>query len=207
MLHAKDLPTKLWAEATNTTVYVLNRTGTSSIESKTPFELWFGKKPRIGHFRVFGSKVFVHIPKEKRRKWDKKSEEGVFVGYSENTKGFRVWIPSRNEIIIRRDVIFQENSQQHGIDYKETFSPVARFASIRTILAVATVEKMVLKQFDVKTAFLNGDLEEEIYMKQPIGYDDNSGRVCHLKKSLYGLKQASRVGTRNLLIFFDHLVW
>lgn len=83
-------------------------------------------------------------------------------------------------------------TQQYGVDYEETFSPVVKFTSIRTILALAAVNKMQLKQFDIKTAFLCGDLSENVYMKQPIGYDDNSGRVCKLVKSLYGLKQASR---------------
>lgn len=412
MLHAKNLPMNLWAEATNTAVYILNRTGTSSVKSKTPFELWFGKTPSIEYFRIFGSKVFVHIPKEKRKKWDKKSEEGVFVGYSENVKGYRVWIPNTNEIVVRRDIVFQECSQnlvdenvksdrklekgpdfsqpsstvsnyvylplslstpaascvttrrttidrnlsidenlqidqsqpdnntepdrasspeiieinsssgteesfespntsgpissrlreelprpnykdltsssfdessfaaeslepltfeqamqcdeskywieaindefkslienntwslvelpagrkaidnkwvfkikyqadgsiqrynarlvvrgfsqRHGLDYKETFSPVAKFSSIRSIIAVATAEKMFFRQFDVKTAFLNGELEEEIYMKQPIGFDDNSGKVCRLKRSLYGLKQASRVWNKRFTEF------
>ncbi|XP_011258301.2 protein ALP1-like [Camponotus floridanus] len=61
----------------------------------------------------------------------------------------------------------------------------------RAILALAASKQMSLRQFDVKTAFLNGDLEEDFFMKQPIGYDDESGRICKLVKSLYGLKQAS----------------
>lgn len=69
---------------------------------------------------------------------------------------------------------------------------VVRFSSIRSILAVAAKNKMSLKQFDIKTAFLNGDLEDTIYMKQPIGFADGTNKVCKLLKSLYGLKQASR---------------
>lgn len=83
-------------------------------------------------------------------------------------------------------------SQEYGFDYLETFSPVVRFTSIRTILAVAAQRKMCLKQFDVKTAFLNGDLKEEIYMQQPMGFSDGTEKVCKLQRSLYGLKQASR---------------
>ena len=64
--------------------------------------------------------------------------------------------------------------------------------TIRSILSIAASEKMHLSQFDVSTAFFYGDLEEVIYMQQPEGYDDCSGKVCLLKKSLYGLKQASR---------------
>jgi len=83
-------------------------------------------------------------------------------------------------------------SQTEGIDYFETFSPVVRYESVRTILAVVAKHDMELAQFDIKTAFLNGSLEEDIYMQQPKGYEDGSNRVCHLKKGLYGLKQASR---------------
>lgn len=83
-------------------------------------------------------------------------------------------------------------TQEYGINYYETFSPVVRFTSIRTILAIAAQKRMNIRQFDVKTAFLNGDLNETVYMEQPIGFSDGTNRVCRLKKSLYGLKQASR---------------
>lgn len=92
-------------------------------------------------------------------------------------------------------------TQEYGIDYQETFSPVVKFTSIRAILALAASKRMTLRQFDVKTAFLNGDLEENVYMKQPIGYDDGSGRVCKLIKSLYGLKQASRCWNKKFASF------
>ena len=81
-------------------------------------------------------------------------------------------------------------SQIEGVDFFETFSPVARFDTIRALLSLAVNENLVLKQFDIKTAFLNSNLEEEIFMKQPAGFEDGSGRVCKLLKSLYGLKQA-----------------
>lgn len=94
-------------------------------------------------------------------------------------------------------------TQQYGIDYEETFSPVVKFTSIRSILSMAAMNKMMLKQFDIKTAFLYGDLNENIFMKQPVGYDDNSGRVCKLKKSLYGLKQASRCWNQKFTSFIQ----
>jgi len=83
-------------------------------------------------------------------------------------------------------------SQTHGVNYFETFSPVVRYESVRTILATAAKYNMELVQFDVKTAFLNSPLEEDIYMQQPEGYKDGTSRVCHLKKGLYELKQAPR---------------
>ena len=83
-------------------------------------------------------------------------------------------------------------TQRFGVDYVDTFSPVIRMESVRAILAIASARKCELGQFDVKTAFLNGELQETIHMKQPPGFDDGTDRVCRLKKSLYGLKQASR---------------
>jgi len=82
--------------------------------------------------------------------------------------------------------------QKQGIDYEETFSPVARYDTIRTLLAVAAAENLELAQFDIKTAFLNGTLEENVYMEQLEGFEDDTERVCLLRKSLYGLKQAPR---------------
>ena len=85
-------------------------------------------------------------------------------------------------------------TQKEGIDYTETFSPVSKKDSLRIILALVAHLDLELQQMDVKTAFLNGDLEEEVYMKQPEGFSSREGEhlVCKLKKSIYGLKQASR---------------
>lgn len=366
LLYDNKMDKKFWAESVHTAVYVLNRTGTSSVEAKTPFELYFGKQPRIDDLKLFGSEVFIHIPAVKRLKWDVKSKPGIFVGYSLESKGYRVYIPNENKIEISRDVIFKpskqdpvvvqmktndfctqtnndsnsevvlnpnvvndmsvlrladeeinENEVSHeavqndvesqstninyeqsnrrslrnrneiqlpkrlqkdylmshdemyssflacdeplsydeakrhsqwkdamenemqallknetwelvelpkerkalnnkwvfriksnnfykarlvakgynqtfGIDYNETFSPVAQYKSIRFIIGWAAQYKMKMVQFDVKTAFLNGELHEEVYMLQPEGYDDGTNRVCKLKKGIYGLKQASR---------------
>lgn len=326
MICAKNLDVSLWAEAVNTAVYTLNRTGTSSVKNNSPYELYYKVMPDIKHLRVFGTVVYTHIPKQKRKKWDPKSKKGIFVGYSDNTKGYRVYYSKTNTISVSRDIIFEnegnkleniivenleftdtqidndpvkvelttadnrsgmvlrdrntlkapirynvssfvanleplsrdeaiagphkneweqamsdeinslhENntwslvnlpqgkvalrnawvfktkyksdgnidkfkarlvikgcSQKYGIDYHETFSPVVRYESIRAIFAVAAVEKLILRQFDIKTAFLYGELQEEIYMIQPPGFEDGSNKVCKLQRSLYGLKQSPR---------------
>lgn len=370
MLHAKGLGPEFWEEAVNTAVYVLNATGTSTVDDVSPFELWFQRKPDIRDLRILGAAVYTHIPKEKRKKLDAKGKRGYFVGYETEVKGYRIWYPDDDCLRTSRDVVFtgryyekgtrkqgdndhniewwiiededpEENvdldetlepqegaereestdedeleiieqdvqeeevpaaqaeaggralrdrrllrrpsryddyvdineifvaesqeplsydeaiessetekwrkamdeefealtkngvwelvdapknrkvvdnkwtfkvkrdaegkptrfkarlvargfSQRKGIDYTETFSPVVHFDSIRAMLAVAADRGMHLQQFDVKTAFLYGDIEEEILMKQPEGYDDKSGKVCRLKRSLYGLKQSSR---------------
>lgn len=85
-------------------------------------------------------------------------------------------------------------TQVWGQDYHETFSPVARFESLRYMFAHVALEDWEMESMDVKTAFLNGDLEEEIYMEQPEGWSvpGKESWVCLLKKAIYGLKQASR---------------
>ncbi|KAJ9529514.1 hypothetical protein QJQ45_013867 [Haematococcus lacustris] len=82
--------------------------------------------------------------------------------------------------------------QREGIDFHELHAPVSKHATVRALLAVAAAEDMELEHLDVKTAFLNGRLEEVIYMHQPAGYEDGSGRVCRLHRALYGLRQAPR---------------
>ena len=85
-------------------------------------------------------------------------------------------------------------TQIPGVDFDETFSPVARFESLRLILALAALEDWHIHQMDVKSAFLYGELKEEIYMEQPIGFvvPGHESQVCRLHKAIYGLKQASR---------------
>ncbi|CAM8951239.1 unnamed protein product [Rhodiola kirilowii] len=80
--------------------------------------------------------------------------------------------------------------QEYGHDYDETFVPVAHMTTICTLLLVASVREWSISQLDVKNAFLNGELREEVYMRPPPGYSIPDGMVLHLCRSLYGLKQA-----------------
>lgn len=390
MLLDAGLADVYWAEAAMTSAYLINLVPCRGNEI-SPEEMWSGKKPNLKHLRVFGSKAFVHIPKQKRNKLSAKSTECILMGYSSESKAYRMQDPITRKIIISRDVIFIENnnkvcatennftnckslvvdigveheivnsgednvseltmgeeeedfigfdsdefhdtfsnngeissssggssdeqnnersrsdgqsneiarsserianlprprynlcvtqtecgskegvpetfdeailssqadlwktamisemesltanntwcltelpqgkkaikckwvyktkfnangdevchkarlvvkgcSQRKGIDYEETFAPVVRYTSLRFLFAMAAKNKLMIHQLDAVTAFLNGDLEEQIFMVQPEGFDDGSGRVCSLKKSLYGLKQSSRVWNKRL---------
>ena len=84
--------------------------------------------------------------------------------------------------------------QKEGIDYFDTYAPVSRITSIRILFDLASIHDLYVHQMEVKTAFLNGDLNEEVYMEQPEGFvlPGNEHKVCKLVKSLYGLKQAPK---------------
>jgi hypothetical protein len=353
-------------------VYVQNRLSHSALGFKTPEEMFTKKKPEVSHLKIFGCPVFIHIPKEKRNKLEPSRKKGIFLGYCEISKAFKIYIPGHRHIEISRDVTFDEEaalkksrrcqleevyeeepvnlriaesvrkvpraaepvrevvaspneetpedhdiievqeppqmtfshkikhawareliqdgekygvpegtlrhvkrpkpfssytdlicdlpdeeptcseesiqriewadamteeyqsimknevweivprsknkdgvsyrwlfkikhaadgsiekykarfvsrgfSQKEGIDYEETFAPVARYTSIRTIIALAAKMKWKLHQMDVKTAFLNGVIEEEVYIEKPQGFEveDRKSHVCRLKKALY----------------------
>ncbi|KAL0335094.1 UNVERIFIED_CONTAM: putative mitochondrial protein [Sesamum radiatum] len=286
MLQEKHLPKAFWAEAVYTAVYLLNRCPTKAVQNMTPIEAWSGKKPSAKHLRVFGSICYVHIPTEKRHKLEEKTEKGIFLGYSTQSKGYRIYNLKTKKLIISRDVEFDEDamwnwdeekverqsvmipketlrnnnkkkeqtkqkwkggvnkhqdhpeghhhqkrlrkkprqegqsfsviytkhatssygsiqkhkarlvakgySQLPGIDYTETFAPVARLDTIRALIAIAANKKWKIYQMGVKSAFLNGYIDEEIYVEQPQGFiaKGSEEKVLRLKKALYGLKQA-----------------
>ncbi|KAJ4715305.1 Retrovirus-related Pol polyprotein from transposon TNT 1-94 [Melia azedarach] len=297
MLSNAELTRRFWVEAVSTTCYLINRGPHTGINLKTPFEVWSGKPADYSNLRAFGCTVYYHI---NEGKLEPRTKNGVFVGYGDRVKGYRIWSPSEKRVILSRNVVFDENSmfnptvksivvsengsvekqvaeevdtnsnepstykeavtctestqwlaamgdemeslhknqtweltkrprdkkivtckwvykkkegetsvegikykarvvasgftQREGVDYNEIFSPVVRHTSIRVLLAIVAHQDLELEQLDVKTAFLHGELEEEIYMTQPDGFQvpGKEDYVCKLKKSLYGLKQSPR---------------
>jgi len=102
-------------------------------------------------------------------------------------------------------LVAQGYTQEHGIDYFETFAPVARLSTIRIMLALAARYRLHIQQMDVQTAFLYGELEEECYMEQPPGFIEGTNLICRLRKSIYGLKQAPRVWYQVIDRFFHSI--
>jgi hypothetical protein len=360
MMNEKNIGQTYWVEAIHTIVHVLNKAHLRPQSDKTPYELWFGRPASIKHFRVFGSKCYINNNDENLDKYDDRVDEGIFLGYATNSKGYRCYnkrlhkmvdcidvkidegIPARevysnessiediakaedeqvqesehedsesdedsdtqtdsnqqsttnsfskiiqknhpaSQIIGEKDkgvqtkrkiiktieqshialismlepknfieaskydhwvkamneeldqieknntwemvqrpegknvigskwifknklnekgqvirnkarLVCKVYAQIEGLDFDETFAPVARLEAIRMFLAYAFHKRFKVYQMDVKSAFLNGYLSEEVYMEQPEGFklSDNPDLVCKLKKSLYGLKQAPR---------------
>lgn len=366
MLVDSGLEKRFWGEAVLTATYLQNRLPSRSV-AKTPYELWWGRKPDLGHLKVFGSEAYVHIPGTRRSKLDSKAVKLNFVGYSMEHKGYRFVDRETDSITISRDarfielgngtsavelpvsvpdtkteegrdepkeaiglrkkpdlreddddsvsddehyhsasqdeeeeegatggtrrssrknlgavpkryddyvvgiaacafeepvsyreaiehpewrsamvdemdshrrngtwdlvplpkgrklvgskwvfklkrneadevvkfkarVVAQGHTQQFGIDYDQVFAPVTRQTTLRTFLTVAANRGLVVRHLDVKTAYLNGTLEEEIFMRQPPGFavPGQEELVCRLKRSIYGLRQSARCWNRRL---------
>ncbi|KAA0032987.1 copia protein [Cucumis melo var. makuwa] len=110
MLKCKKMPKEFWAQAVECAVYLSNRSPTRSLWNKTPQQAWTGRKPSIGHLRVFGCMAYAHIPDQKRSKLDDKSEKYVFVGYDASSKGYKLYNPVTKKTIVSRDLVFDEEA-------------------------------------------------------------------------------------------------
>jgi hypothetical protein len=108
MLKEKGLPKQFWVEAIACSVYLLNRCPTKSVKNMTPQEAWYGYKLSVAHFRIFGCIAYAQVPEAKRRKLDDWGEKCIFVGYSEESKAYKLYNPLTNKVVVNRDVIFNE---------------------------------------------------------------------------------------------------
>lgn len=111
MMQGKNLPKCFWAEPVHTAIYILNRSLTKVVMGMTTYEAWHKRKPSVEHLKVFGCIAYANIPKENREKLDGKGEKCIFIGYSDESKGYRVYQPEYKKLVISRDVIFDEGAQ------------------------------------------------------------------------------------------------
>ncbi|KAL2607650.1 hypothetical protein R1flu_026223 [Riccia fluitans] len=123
MLHFSSLPKRFWGEAISTACYVLNKSPTSTLDSQvTPYQLWFGYKPKINHLRDFGCLAYAHVPKTiARKKLDDRSQRCVFFGYSTEAKAYRLMRLSDQKLLTSRSVKFLEHVYHKQKDSLDNF--------------------------------------------------------------------------------------
>ena len=107
MLSGVMLGHELWAEVVETVCHLANRSSSSTLEDKTPHEVWTGKKSSLLHMWVFGCDAYVHVPKEKITKLDSKYERCIFIGYEIDLKGYKLWNPETRKVVYSRGVAFR----------------------------------------------------------------------------------------------------
>ncbi|KAG9449333.1 hypothetical protein H6P81_009298 [Aristolochia fimbriata] len=132
MINSKDLPHTLWAEAVNTACYVSNRVHLRYLTHKTPYELWKVRKPNVHYFREFGSRCHVLKDREQLRRFDSRSMEGIFVGYSKNSHAYKVFFKNANIVIETVNVeIADQNEDFHKLD-DEHISSIQKRVTVST---------------------------------------------------------------------------
>jgi len=110
MLNEAHLPGSFWGHALGSFIHVLNRSPSSAVKGVTPYEAWFNRKPSVSHFRVFGCQAYAHVQKNKRLSFESKTRRCIFIGYPPDFKGWKLYDPSTQNILISRDVIFDEHT-------------------------------------------------------------------------------------------------
>uniref|UniRef100_A0A2N9HJ44 Integrase catalytic domain-containing protein n=1 Tax=Fagus sylvatica TaxID=28930 RepID=A0A2N9HJ44_FAGSY len=288
-----ELPKIFWAEAVDMACYIINRSPRVALDGKVAEEVWTGQEVDYSFMRIFGCPAYVHISGEDRSKLDPKSKKCIFLGFKKGVKGYKLWDPVAQKVVISRDVVeldelesqsdeephsndqeqdstrsdrpkcnkrppeaiessekdkwmeamVEENEslsknktweltelpkgkkpigckwvfkkkeavsekegerfktrlvakgylQRHRIDYDEVFSPVVRHTSIRAVLALVVDQDLELEQLDVKTAFLHGNLEEEIFMVQPEGFKQPDYLVVSVQRMRKEIENMSKV--------------
>ena len=116
MLLNKSIPQKFWAEAVNTSCHIGNRIYFLAGTKKTSYEIWKEKKPKVKYFRVFGSKCYILNDRENPRKFDAKSNEGIFLGYSTNSRAYRVYNKRTKTVVESINVVIDDTISEKDID-------------------------------------------------------------------------------------------
>jgi hypothetical protein len=114
MFHARNVRLRFWGEAVQTATYILNRTYTRLLPHTTSYQAWFGVKPLLAHTRIFGCDAFIYVPKALRKKLNSKSHRGMFLGYFDESKAYRIWDKDSKRIATIRNVLFHENTKTHA---------------------------------------------------------------------------------------------
>ncbi|GJW37553.1 putative ribonuclease H-like domain-containing protein [Tanacetum coccineum] len=225
MLADSFLPNTFWAEAVSTACYVLNRVLVTKPHNKTPYELLTGDSDqRRWNLLIDCFEVPYGIHFQRKRKEANEEAEALTKNLEQDTENAvtqRIDLPygkkaigtkwvyqnkkDERGVVVRNKarLVAQGHRQEEGIDYDEVFAPVARLEAIRIFLAFASYMGLIVYQMDVKSAFLYGKIDEEVYVSQPPGFQDPKSpqKVYKVVKALYGLHQAPRAWYATLSTF------
>ncbi len=191
MLLDANLSKQYWAEAVSMAVYLRNRCPTKAVEGKTPYEAWYGQKPKVDHLRVFGCDAFAHIPKDERGKFDTKTRKCILLGYGKETKAYRLYDISQKKILYSRDVQFNEETKECRLD-----SPVDEYKLILEFQSDTISETSYDNEHSEHSEDEQPDQSDQNVMpirrstrlrKQPDYFDIP---VCHLTETPTTFKQA-----------------
>ncbi|KAJ8868067.1 hypothetical protein PR048_031876 [Dryococelus australis] len=229
LLFDSDIEKELWGEALRTATYLLNRSPYATVDT-TPAELWYGERQYLSNLKLFGSLAYAKKLR-KLGKLDKRRDKFIMVAYTTNgyklwnletreislsrdVTFVELRNPKKSEVVSSRWVFKIKDDNRHkarlvargceqkaGLDCSETFSSVVSLNTLRSLIAYTKKENMSLKQFDIKTTFLYGNLEQDVFMLVPEGFEDEQGSVVKLKKSRYDLKQAPRAWNKRFVDF------
>ncbi|WVZ71286.1 hypothetical protein U9M48_019888 [Paspalum notatum var. saurae] len=210
MLDEHRTPRRFWAEAVNTACYIVNRIFLRAFLGKTSYELRFGRQPSVKHLRAFGCRCLVLKKAGHLDKFESRCLDGIFLGYASNSRAFRVWILEAKQFVETCEVSFDETmpcttpafelsgDDEEGTPIFEDEEGVVndgdKGATAPAAAPTPSATSSMMKQMDIKSAFLNGFIEEEVYVRQSPGFESARfpDRVYKLRKALYGLKQAPR---------------
>ena len=116
MMKEKNLPNEYWGDNVTCSVHILNRSPTKSVKDRVPQQAWSGKCSNISHLSIFGCVAYAHVPEEMRIKLYENSKKCIFVGYSEESKAYRLCNPITKKYVINRDVVIKEEAWDGSID-------------------------------------------------------------------------------------------
>ena len=164
-LFGANMSQGFWPYAVENAVYLINRSPTTTLKDKTPFEAWTGKRPNIKHLRTFGETGYVHIPPETRRKWTKKSRPCRLLGHTLRSKNYKLWDPERRTIVISPNVDFDESStSHHAADPKQNLESLGEAFGIgeeaSSIGEEAQAEEMPTPEAIMEARNMNEDVSE-----------------------------------------------
>lgn len=159
MLLESKLPPTFWGEAIATANYVRNRSPSRSVKGNTPYEILFGSKPNISYFKIFGSKAYVLNKDPTKGKFEPRSIECTFVGYSETSKAYRFWISEKRKIITARDVKFLDEFEKSN-NYDDFIPENMRLK----IQGQVTAETSKMEEIEIEYPINNINIEEDEFL-------------------------------------------